>query len=634
MARRVACLAVLLLLHVAVAVPVVAVRAANRAEGLQQITVFEPDTPLPVGSRVRLSGLVRGPGHEERAVFAQRRVGKRWARVADGRVVFGSRYDVLFRGLRTPGTMRYRVVSPSGRGSDGRRLRRLVSRTVDIRFTALRLTWSLPATAAVGSTVTATVRAFPLRGERFLLEQLVNGAWQVAGVGATGRDSRGSLTHVLLAHGVSRFRVRFPYPGAISATRSLRGTGPGPALATRRVSVASNGSQVNGSTRYGKVSGDGGLVVMTSDAGNLAPHPRADGPSLFVKDLTSGKVQRVSHTPDGADAGGTSSAAVISSDASSVAFVSDSALLVADDHNGVADLFIWTRASSVVTRVATAAKAPSLSADSRFVAYVSQQQVFLLDRQSGQARRISQTPMGEAGNGPSSEPSVSADGGRVAYATTSTNLTPGGAGIVVWDAATGSSELVSVTSGGSPAAGTSSSPLISGDGAVVAFTSTSPNLGVPQGVSEAFTRDIDTDTTTALTPQRDPSDGAHSSWAAAITTGGSTVLVTSDDFLAPGDVDDDTGSCQSESQCYGAALDSYTIDVATGTTTLVSLDGKAARPNGTRLPSISPTTATRSCSPPATASCPARPTAATTSSATTPPTSSSATSIDSSGTAA
>jgi Tol biopolymer transport system component len=138
---------------------------------------------------------------------------------------------------------------------------------------------------------------------------------------------------------------------------------------------------------------------------------------------------------------------------------------------------------------------PSISsADGRFIAVtsipsftglsliagVTGQQIYLHDRQTGQPSLISKDNFGTAGiGGASSAASISADGRFIAFVSIATNLAPGVSGqqIYLHDRQTSQTSLVSKASDGTAGTGgVSSAPSISADGNFVAFVSTAPNL--------------------------------------------------------------------------------------------------------------------------------------------------------------
>ena len=93
------------------------------------------------------------------------------------------------------------------------------------------------------------------------------------------------------------------------------------------------------------------------------------------------------------------------------------------------------------------------------------------DAVSGQTDRVSVSSTGVEANGPSTHPSISADGRFVAFTSWATNLvdedTNDRADVFVYDRTTQEIERVSVSS---------AVPSISADGRFVAFTSGAPNL--------------------------------------------------------------------------------------------------------------------------------------------------------------
>src|SRR5438132_452517 len=139
----------------------------------------------------------------------------------------------------------------------------------------------------------------------------------------------------------------------------------------------------------------------------------------------------------------------------------------------------------------------ALSADGRFVAFDSAAtdlvagdtngatDVFVHDRQTGTTERVSVASGGTQANNISSYPALSADGRFVAFQSDATNLvagdTNGATDVFVHDRQTGATERVSVASGGGTQGNRNSGgffafPALSVDGRLVAFHSTATNL--------------------------------------------------------------------------------------------------------------------------------------------------------------
>ncbi len=255
-----------------------------------------------------------------------------------------------------------------------------------------------------------------------------------------------------------------------------------------RISVDSVGTQANGSSRRGSISGDGRFVAFESDATNLA-----DGAGgLFLKDRQTGAVTRIS--ADGENPS-------VSNDGRFVAYESFATALIGEDTNGVYDVFVYDRQSGVTTRVSVdsaGAQAnggstnPSISGDGRFVAFQSDAanlvsgdengvaDIFVHDNQTGTTERISRTSDGAGANARSFDPSISSDASVVAFTSNATNLdgndTNNKPDIFVRTRSNGQTLRVSINSSGFGADGGGSHSAISGDGRYVVFLSDSGNL--------------------------------------------------------------------------------------------------------------------------------------------------------------
>ena len=151
---------------------------------------------------------------------------------------------------------------------------------------------------------------------------------------------------------------------------------------------------------------------------------------------------------------------------------------------------------------------PSVSADGNFVAFSSDfshtatdqnglRDVYLFDKTQGTIILVSRTAAGSAGNGASSEPSISQDGAYVSFSSVATDLgggQPAGNGlkdIFIWERATGNVTQVSVTTGGGNPGEFSAEPNTNGDGNFVAYTSPAgAALFDPNAVDANSLRDV------------------------------------------------------------------------------------------------------------------------------------------------
>jgi len=226
--------------------------------------------------------------------------------------------------------------------------------------------------------------------------------------------------------------------GNISAAQTLQ---------VERVSVASDGTQANFFSQEPSISADGRFVAYLSAATNLVPGD-TNSPfvaDVFVFDRQTSTTELVSVASDGTQANGTQLNPSISADGLFVTYVSEASNLVPGDTNRVPDVFVFDRQTKTTERVSVASdgtqansahRSPSISADGRFVTYSSLASnlvpgdtngtldIFLFDRQTGATERVSVASDGTEGNSSSNQPSISADGRFVSYQDAASNLVP------------------------------------------------------------------------------------------------------------------------------------------------------------------------------------------------------------------
>jgi hypothetical protein len=106
--------------------------------------------------------------------------------------------------------------------------------------------------------------------------------------------------------------------------------------------------------------------------------------------------------------------------------------------------------------------------------------VFVHDRHTGVTERVSVSSGGAQGNDWSDQPSISADGRYVTFASRASNLVAGDTNgrwdVFVHDGQSGATERVSVSSGGEQGSDSSDKPSMSADGRYVGFLSSASNL--------------------------------------------------------------------------------------------------------------------------------------------------------------
>lgn len=316
---------------------------------------------------------------------------------------------------------------------------------------------------------------------------------------------------------------------------------PAEAVAVTRVSVTSAGDErARTSGAVHDVSSDGRYVLFESDAADLDPGTPLIETSeslLYVRDTLEGTTDLVTVSSAGRAPDGPSQQGSLSDDGRYVAFSSLAGNLVSGDTNGKFDVFVRDRQAATTSRVVgnggaqldAHAYAPDVSADGSRVAFASgatdvvpgnvepavAQDVYVWDRAT---RRSVVVPDHPAQEGFEGEPSLSADGTRVAF-TSSAPLTPDDSGdgidVFVHDLATAATTRLSgQVQGGARA------PRLSDDGTRVAWSTTAG--GAFARDAAAATATVDLREGIPVTPARVTgrvslsSDGARAGFAVSV----------------------------------------------------------------------------------------------------------------------
>ncbi len=219
------------------------------------------------------------------------------------------------------------------------------------------------------------------------------------------------------------------------------------ALTTVRINTTTTGTQAAGGNSFAAaISADGNWVAFTSLANNLDPADTNTVTDTYLKNLNSGQLSLVSKGATGVG-NAASNLPAISADARYVAFVSAATNLVANDTNGFADVFLYD---------------------------VSNATLELVSINSAGVQANGNSGAGACG---SNCFSISADGRYVAFESTATNLSPIDPDsindIYVRDRQLGTTVLVSQTTAGQLGSGGlgSNKPAISANGRYIAFES-------------------------------------------------------------------------------------------------------------------------------------------------------------------
>ena len=283
---------------------------------------------------------------------------------------------------------------------------------------------------------------------------------------------------------------------------------------TLLVSVGPEGAMADGPSVAPSISGDGRVVAFESDADTLVREDNNGTGDVFVRDLVNQVTRKLSVAGDGQQTESPSFGASVSADGRSVAFESFSSRLVPDDTNGALDVFVADLPSGSISRISLATDggqanersySPSISADGRIVAFSSFAtnlvpddtngllDVFLRRRDQQTTTRLSVSPDGVGGDGLSFAPVVSADGARVVFSSEAGNLVPNDSNGIrdVFVASTESGALTRLSRPGKSKAqgdGPSLGPVVDASGVMVAFASFATNLveGDTNGQSDVF----------------------------------------------------------------------------------------------------------------------------------------------------
>jgi Tol biopolymer transport system component len=284
----------------------------------------------------------------------------------------------------------------------------------------------------------------------------------------------------------------------------------------------------------GSIDAAGRHVAFSSIDETLVPGDTNGFRDVFVYDRWTGDVERVSVATDGTQGNGTSDQPAISGNGMYVAFRSQSTTFVDGDGNASSDVFVHNRMTGTTTLVSAKlnpddsrtigdlpSRQPSISYDGMRIAFTSeaanlvaddvnaQDDVFLFDMGTMEVTLVSQSSTGVRGTIRSENPAISGDGKYVAFSSPAAELHDGGfdnnnvEDVFVRDIAGGTTERVSVDHGGIEGNDASLRPSISHDGRYIAFESDASNLlgevspGVDvdsNGVRDIFVVDMDAET--------------------------------------------------------------------------------------------------------------------------------------------
>jgi Tol biopolymer transport system component len=300
-------------------------------------------------------------------------------------------------------------------------------------------------------------------------------------------------------------------PGALLALLVLLALTAGGAGATSiaertvRVSADGAGGSADGESSNAVLSATGRFVAYDTAATNVSDVVDPNGP---IRDVVLVDTAARSRRLVTAGGDGPSFDPAISADGRRIAFMSRATNLVAEDTNGVTDVF-WRDGDGPIVRVSVAED-------------------------------------GAQANGVSSQPDISGDGRRIVFTSSASNLVPGDTNgrpdVFVRDLTTG--RTVRVTEGRS---GTSSTPAVSSDGRWVSFFSSSRLVADDRnGRADVYVRslttgEIDLVSVSSSDRQQNRSIAAPFTQVSALSGNGRYVVFDSDATnLVEGDTNRDT----------------------------------------------------------------------------------------------
>jgi hypothetical protein len=240
-------------------------------------------------------------------------------------------------------------------------------------------------------------------------------------------------------------------------------------------------------------------IVFESSATNLVPNDTNGAHDIFMKNVMSGAIARVSVSSTGKEADGSSFDPAISSDAHFVVYSSDATNLVANDVNGLRDVFMFDTMTGTTTiqSVGPAGQGngdsnhPKVSTDP-VVAFDSVatnliaadgngavSDVFARVVFNGTTRLVSMDSFGVQGNDASTFPDITPSSSVFAFQSKATNLVPGdinGVEDVFTHRSTGVTRRVSIATNNMAGNGDSGRPDLNVTGQLVAFHSDATNL--------------------------------------------------------------------------------------------------------------------------------------------------------------
>ena len=254
----------------------------------------------------------------------------------------------------------------------------------------------------------------------------------------------------------------------------------------------------------GIISGNGRFVVFASGDSDLVPED-------------TNNTERVSIASDGTQADGTSfGGSDISGDGRYVAFTSDASNLVLGDTDATRNAFVHDRNTGITERIPLSGEARqvTISDNGRLIGVTVEDDIFVYDRVGGTSERVSVTSGGTAANARSFDPTISGNGRSVTFVSDASNLGVGDTNALpdafIQDRQTGVTQRFSVATDGTQTNDVTQGLFpLSADGRYVAFGSTASSLvgGDTNDAWDIFIRDRQAGVTARVSVTSDGTQG-------------------------------------------------------------------------------------------------------------------------------
>ncbi len=218
---------------------------------------------------------------------------------------------------------------------------------------------------------------------------------------------------------------------------------------TSRISVTDTGAEANFDCYTADISPDGAYIAFHTDADNIIAGDSNSAMDTFIVVRATGAITYAAQSVVGTQANGDTYGLKFSN-GGHLTFTSTATNLIADDLNGVADIFLRdgiggpTEIISMGFNGQTNDFSPDswISGNGRFVVYSSyatnivnndtngEPDIFVVDRQSGTTQRVTENLAGQEANDFSGGPRLSQNGQRIVFHSDATNLVPNDTNVI------------------------------------------------------------------------------------------------------------------------------------------------------------------------------------------------------------